>query len=230
MTTASYQVQLDINRDSTYAADLTGYVLALEWSHGMATALDSVAPPGRLMMTLDNTGGDFGQEALGTELLTNGNFASWSGGNPASWVVTGESGSNPEVSEVGSSKTHGGGGSGLANLYTSGAALSISQTILTIGARYKATLTIDAVSGTGGVVVKTGSTAVSPVYHAVGVKTVYFTATATSFTIATDGAANVTIDNVSVRSGGTFAGAMQPETLVRVRATLNAVTYTLYTG
>src|SRR5947208_616842 len=110
MASASYQVQLDINRDSTYAADLTAYVLALEWNHGLAKALDSVAPPARLTMTLDNSGGEFGQEVLGAERLTNGDFANWSGGNPTGWTVSGESGSDPEVSEVGPSKSHGGGG------------------------------------------------------------------------------------------------------------------------
>ncbi len=36
----------------------------------------------------------------GAELLTNGDFAAWTGGNPDGWNIAGESGSDPAVSEV----------------------------------------------------------------------------------------------------------------------------------
>lgn len=38
--------------------------------------------------------------SLGAELLANGDFASWTGDNPDGWTVTGESGSNPMVTEA----------------------------------------------------------------------------------------------------------------------------------
>lgn len=36
----------------------------------------------------------------GAELLTNGNFAAWTGDNPDGWIVSGESGSDPMITQV----------------------------------------------------------------------------------------------------------------------------------
>lgn len=73
---------------------------------------------------------DFTQ-SLGEELLTNGDFAAWTSGDPDGWTEIGESGSNPEVTQVAAANTHGGGGTGAMNLY-SGATASqpgVSQVV-----------------------------------------------------------------------------------------------------
>lgn len=233
MATAVFSVQVDSKRDNSFSGvsdDITQYVLNASWNNGLANAFDDFAPPSQLTITLDNIGGEFTQDTIGTEALTNGSFSAWTANNPDSWTVTGESGTDPEVSQVGTSETHGGGGTGLANLYTSSAALSIAQNVLTIGTRYKATLTIDGLLSIGGVVIKNNGAAVSPVYHLAGTKTVYFTAAAADFMIATDGAANVTLQSVSCKPVSLYAGAVTRGALIRIRATFAGQTSQLYIG
>lgn len=58
-------------------------------------------------------------QSLGSELLTNGDFSAWSGDNPTSWTVTGESGSDPMVTQV---APGGGAGTGAARFYSSATA------------------------------------------------------------------------------------------------------------
>lgn len=58
----------------------------------------------------------------GSELLTNGDFANWTADNPDNWTVVGESGNDPEVSEVGSGEAHGGSGTGAANFFNTSTA------------------------------------------------------------------------------------------------------------
>lgn len=59
-------------------------------------------------------------QSLGAEILTNpGNPFTFTGDNPDGFTITGESGSDPEVSEVGAGETHGGAGTGYVNLYSS---------------------------------------------------------------------------------------------------------------
>ena len=59
------------------------------------------------------------------ELITNGDFAAWTGDDPDNWTIIGESGSDPEVSEVGSDEGHGGASTGSCNIYTTGASIYI---------------------------------------------------------------------------------------------------------
>lgn len=228
-----YQVQIDSRRDATYGAtidDISAYVTEMAWNLGMAQSYDEVAPPARLRVTLSNVSGVFNQEGLGSELVTNGSFATWSGGNPASWTVTGESGSDPEVSEVGADKGHGEGGTGLCNLYTSSTTtVSISQTILTVGQRYECRLTVSKVKA-GGVVVKNGTTAVSVKFSLPGVKVFTFTAVAPTLVIETSGASDVTIDDVSVKPAAQYYGALKRGTLIRVRANMGDGYDQLYEG
>jgi hypothetical protein len=79
----------------------------------------------------------------GAELLTNGDFANWTGDDPDDWTVQGESGADPEVSEVGTGQAHGGAGTGACNFYSSAtnSLPRILQTVLTVGEWY----TIEAV-------------------------------------------------------------------------------------
>lgn len=62
MTTAAYSVKIDIDRDSTYGhakSDITPYVRNLSWNNGMSSPYQEIAPPARLSITLDNSGGAF---------------------------------------------------------------------------------------------------------------------------------------------------------------------------
>lgn len=235
MVAINYVVELDTQRDGLFAHqydDITAYVLNANWQLGMFDSYDRMAQGARCTLTLDNVGGEFRQENTGAERVTNGSFASWSGDNPVGWTVTGESGTDPYVNEVGGGQGQGGAGTGMANLYTTSAALSIAQTILTPGERYLCELDVDGVYGVGGIVVKSGTTAVSPVYHLGGHKKFYFYADSTSFVIAADngnGTVDVTIDNVSVKQVDRYAGAANKGTLIRVRATTPSAA-TLFVG
>lgn len=61
----------------------------------------------------------------GLEIITNGNFSAWTGGNPDGWTVTGETGATREITEVGAGEGHGGVGTGKMNLYQTGAAFTL---------------------------------------------------------------------------------------------------------
>lgn len=83
---------------------------------------------------------------LGNELVVNGDFAAWTGGNPDSWTVTGETGATREVTQVGAGEGHGGVGTGKCNFYTDAAfTLYISQNILTTNSWYRFGGTADTV-------------------------------------------------------------------------------------
>lgn len=78
-----------------------------------ASGMGAVIPGGQTLIITNFT------QSLGAELLTNGNFSAWTGDNPDGWTVTGESGADPEVSQVDPANLHGGGGTGAANLFSS---------------------------------------------------------------------------------------------------------------
>ena len=235
MVAASYEFKVDTKRDGTYGAtidDLTSRLIGQAlWNTGMSEAYQDFAPPARLTVQLDNIDGAFNPDTLGSELVSNGNFASWTADNPNSWTVTGEVGSDPEVSQVGASELNGGAGTGACNLYSTSSAVSISQTILTIGTSYKVMLDISAAANSAGYIgVYDNATLISPRYHFTGKYTFYFNATSTTFKIALTGACNMTIDNVSVKATSVYGYLLNEGTLGRLRATFNAVTYVLYTG
>lgn len=219
----TFLIELDTLRDGTFGGvydDITAYVKALSWRNGMNDAYQEVAPPARAQFTIDNSAGDWRQEWHGSELLTNGDFATWTGDNPDSWTVTGESGSNPYVNEVAASELHGGTGTGYCNLYTTSAALSISQGVLTSGTRYEVTLVIANVDEdlAGGLYIKTGTTTVSKLYNTPGTKTLSFVADSTSLVIATYGACDITLGTVSAKAVKPYYDTLSKGTLVRVKA------------
>ena len=74
--------------------------------------------------------------AYGAELLTNGDFSAWTGGDPTGWTVVGESGSDPAISE---SAPGGGAGNGAAkwNMTATGTALQLRQTVYNTGDYYE---------------------------------------------------------------------------------------------
>lgn len=217
---AGYRVLLDTLRNGAYGGvydTISGYVIDLTWQAGMQSAYEEVARPGRLQITIDNHTGDFTPDQYGDETVSNGNFTTWTGGDPDDWPVTGESGSDPEISEVGPTMGHGEGGTGLCNLYTSdgGSPVSISQDVLTPGERHQITIYLDT-RKSGAVVVKDGDTVVSHLLQTPGVKTLSFVAASSTLKIETWGAADVTIGSVSCKTANRYGGILTPGTLVKV--------------
>lgn len=140
---------------------------------------------------------------LGAELLTNGDFSAWTGGNPDSWVVTGEVGTDPEVSQVGSGELHGGAGTGAANFYrTAGgfSALYLSQAGVMTKDVWVRAEQICSASANGEYLISAGNV-LKNIYS--GVRTLALTelVTATGALRVTNyrAPADYTIDSVSVR-------------------------------
>lgn len=225
-------IQADFGRDETFSGgDITEYILSAEWQYGMTDSYAEIAQPATATIVFSNREGQFNPENVGAELLTNGDFASWSGDNPASWSVTGESGSDPHVNEVGAGESNGGTGTGTANLYSSDTdTIAISQNILTSGLTYRCELNIDTAI-TGAIGVYSGTTLVSPIlYTLTGAKAFYFVADSSTFKIQSSGATDITIDNVSVKLAGTFTGRLNKGVMMRIRGTFDNITYTLFQG
>lgn len=82
-------------------------------------------------------------QSLGAELLANPSFTAWTGDNPDSWTVGGESGSDPMVTQVASG---GGAGTGAARLYASASSNqpTLTQNVLVANSFYEAEATISA--------------------------------------------------------------------------------------
>ena len=228
MATLSYQLLIDTGRDSTLASDFTPYLERVSWNVGMASSFQEFAPPSRCSITLNNLAGVFNQDGLGSELIQNGNFANWTADNPNNWTVTGESATDPQVSQVSAGGVHGDSGTGVCNIYTSSAAVSIKQTVLTPGQRYYYTFTVDTVTA-GGIVLSNNGVTIAT-YTTPGIKTGTFTATATDFTLANSGATDVNVDDVSVKTCPTYYNRLKRGVLVRLKATYNDTTYTLWNG
>jgi len=92
---------------------------------------------------------DLGNGVVFDEIVLNRFFSDWTADDPDNWAVTGESGSDPEVSEVGPSSTHGGAGTGACNIFTTGGAISIDQTVagLEVGKNYEVYVNLSATAG-----------------------------------------------------------------------------------
>lgn len=96
-------------------------------------------------------------QPIGTELFTNpgvvagvGSPFAFTGDNPNSWAISGESGDDPEISEVGEGQGHASSpnvGGGYVNIYTGAAATAIgmSQDVQTIGDTYRTWLDVNRV-------------------------------------------------------------------------------------
>lgn len=225
-----YQLLIDSLYTGNFAApidDITDYLVGqVNWQAGMQRPYDEVADPARLTFTLTNHTGAFNREYVGLDVITNGDFSAWTGNNPDGWTVTGESGNDPEVSQVGADAVHGGSGTGAANLYSTGSVLSISQSgVLAVGQTYALTFSYKTqVESTGGIAIYNGATQVSPLYHELGDYTVVFNATSSSVSIQTFGACDATIDNVTCKPTGLYR-MMQKGMLVKLNAIYNGTTY-----
>ena len=136
------------------------------------------------------------ESALGSELVTNGDFANWTGDNPDNWTISGESGSDPMITEV----------AGACRLYTSSAYITMRQAILTLNNFYLASFDIDAADA-GGLSMRNGDTYINT-YTTIGSKTDVFRADDSSWPtwfsfqrngIPVPAAADFTFDDVSVK-------------------------------
>lgn len=209
MVAAVYNLKLDTARTGGFSAsidDVTSRLIGnLSFNVGMTEAEQSFAPPSRMTVTLDNIDGAFNPDVIGAEVLTNGDFATWSLDNPSSWTVSGEVGVDPQVSQRAADETRfafTGSGTGAANFFSSSAAMSITQAALTTGTTYKVEINISAGVFSTGYLTFTGS---SIYYHLPGKYTYYFNATSSTFAVTTSGAVDLTIDSISVKPVSLYA-------------------------
>lgn len=139
-------------------------------------------------------------QTVGSELLTNGDFSVWTGDNPNSWSISGESGSDPAISEVGSGENHTGTGTGSANWYkTAGGFLVAAQNVLTVGDWYEIVPTISLVAS-GSLVINDPTNGLSKTFTVAGEQAMLGRAGATALQayIITN-PSDVTMDGLSVR-------------------------------
>lgn len=244
----TYKLEIDTARDGTFSQaidDVTSYWIGqAQWNNGMAASYDEVAPPARLTVQLSNRSGVFDFDWRGPELLTNPNFdQGWDGfGQPNGWSVGGNA--DGIVSEVASNELYGGTGTGAVNircLATVGSIASINQFVLQ---RYRTYLLSIAVTeseqdtGQSGLNILMGATTLQSGLSGVGVyrfihkhndfNTALALASGFNFDDG-DAACNVTVDSVSLKEVRPYA-MMNRGTQVRLRATYNGVTSTLFQG
>lgn len=237
----TYSLQLDTARDGTFAQaidDITQYWIGQsQWNNGMAGSYDEVSPPARLTVQLSNRSGLFDLDYRGDELIVNGDFSSWSAGLPVGW--TGGGNADGDVSEVASSETFGGVGTGAVNIKSEMSPLSsasIAQFILIRTKTYLATVRITASKtpddgSYSGIRIRNGSHTLIQSVSGVGIYQFIFYHNSTSeFGIGVgEIKADVTIDNASVKEVRPYA-ALTRGMQVRLRATYNDVTSTLFQG
>lgn len=239
MVAISYEVKLDTKRDNTFNGtydDISDYVINdIQFGSGFTRGQDAysaisepVATPAQMLLYLDNSDGVFNQETLGSEVLSNGSFATWSSDNPSSWTVTGESGTNPEVSQVGGGEGHDGTGTGSCNIYTTSSTVSISQATLTTNNTYRLTISIGYRS-VGTIAIYSGATRIAQ-YGETGTFTEYFVASSATLKIENlTASCNISIDDISIKQVARYTGLLRPGSLIRLRATYGS-TQQLFIG
>ena len=136
------------------------------------------------------------------KVVTNGDFAHWTSDDPDDWTLT-ETAALDEISQVGSGEGHDGTGTKMCNIYSTadGTGVFMTQTVTTVvGLEYKFSININTI--TAGEVGVLGLPTGNVTYDETGVKTVTFTADATSFVLTISGgtavATDVTFDSVSI--------------------------------
>lgn len=234
----TYSLQVDTARDGTFAQsidDITQYWIGqVQWNNGMAASYDEVAPPARLTAQLSNRSGVFDRDVyLSNELIANGEFSNWTADNPDSWTVV----ETVFASWVYQWGADGESGTGAARFTAiSGIEqVSIAQTVLTVGKAYQVTINVSARIGNSKTVLQVlnGSTVIGYL-HNVGIYTFIFHATSSSFSIASllNGGtifSDLVIDSVSAKEVPLYI-MMNRGMQVRLRATYNGVTSTLFQG
>lgn len=240
----TYKLELDTARDGTFAQDIddiTQYWVGLaQWNNGMGGSYEEVAPPARLTVQLSNRSGVFDLDYLGEELITNPDFdQGWSVGGPTGWSAGGNA--DGAITEVASNELYGGVGTGAVNvrcLATLGSDAGFTQFILTRYRTYLLTVVItESEENTGsnqsGVKLRMGLSTVQEALSGVG--TYRFIRkhnnfdTGLSVNAYFEQACNVTVDSISLKEVRPYA-MMNRGMQVRLRATLNGVTSTLFQG
>lgn len=145
------------------------------------------------------------EDVIGKNLLTNGDFSSWTTDNPNNWTVVGESGTDPEISEVGANEGHGGVGTGSCNVYITTAAIYMYQNILTIGKIYLIEIEITK-NITGNLQFQMGAGGILHTIYGEGIHKIIAVCDGENslFYIIKYISCDVTIDNVSIREIGSF--------------------------
>lgn len=144
--------------------------------------------------------GDFA-DVLGSELLTNGDFVNWTGGDPDDWTVTevGDASSNiVEADADGTTPPAGGAGTGgHCRVISTGALAQIIQFKVVVGKTYLFTIDITAV-GSGTLQLSNGSMPLQN-WTTTGAKSKTFTATSTTIILKRTGTVDATFTNASVK-------------------------------
>lgn len=137
-------------------------------------------------------------QTLGSELLTNGSFASWTTDNPNGWTIGGESGSDPMVTQVDPS---GGAGTGAARFVSSASNSlpSASQAALTTGQYLEVSAAITALVS-GGLTLLDTSSGFQANFASIGNKHILGRPASTTFRIrGLTAPIDVTMDSVGVK-------------------------------
>lgn len=232
MAKPDFTFEFDTERDGTYGGsidDISDYIISAFWNEGMGNCYDEMAPPAKLQLTLRNLNGEFTSAALGNNIIVNGTFSSWGSDNPSNWTVTGEVGTDPEVSEVGANEGHGGTGTGACNLYTTSADISIRQSSLVVGKTYQITVTVTNIVSGAVQLINGGRVIGHPIWQ-VGTYTFYCNANATLLYIQNWYACDVTVDSVVVKETALYKPLLRIGTLGRLKASWNGTTYTMFEG
>lgn len=139
-------------------------------------------------------------QALGADVVVNGSFTAWTADNPNSWTITGESGSDPAVSEVGTGQDHTGAGTGSANWYRSSGSgfLIAGQNALTSGTWYEVETGISFVTG-GPLTVNDAVNGILGQYSATGTYVLNGRAGIATLQAYIVGVSDITVDTISAK-------------------------------
>jgi hypothetical protein len=137
-------------------------------------------------------------QSLGNELLQNNALSTWSGDNPSSWSVGGESGSDPQLTERDPNQGHADTKTvgGAANYYSSAVTNqpSMFQTILSIGSYYESLIEVSNFVG-GSIRLEMGD--IFPTLTAIGTYRILGRATWAVWNLRAIGAPDVTVNSTS---------------------------------
>lgn len=150
------------------------YASALAWTGGAISTNKNVITP-----------------SVGSDIVVNGNFSSWTGDNPDSWSLVGTEDASNYVTQAGPT--------GQARIVSNGTAIGISQdSILTSGTFYQVTGDVKTVTS-GAFNFYLGSHLKYSGFSSTGVKTYTGKATSTVFQLNRTAAEDITIDDLAVK-------------------------------
>jgi hypothetical protein len=142
---------------------------------------------------------------FGSEELTNGGFDNWTGDDPDSWTVSGESGADPEITEVAAGEAHADAptaGGKHANFYSSATdnAPTILQAITTANKWYYCEMDIDTETAAGAQLLSHGGKFWDNCANGAGIYYFTFLADGANFSATGKGPPlDVTVDSISVK-------------------------------